>query len=68
MECTMFQVIGFLNKLENKDRKFKRVGDDKFKIFKGVYGDLMIELNETYRPCPVFLYMQDKWILEDIES
>jgi hypothetical protein len=65
MKFTMYQVISFLNKIENSDRKFKRVNDEKFKLFKGIYGDLMIELNETYRPCPIFLYMQDEWILEE---
>jgi hypothetical protein len=59
----MYQVISFLNKLENKDREFKRVNDAKFKLFKGSYGDLMYELNDTIRPLPIFLYMQDEWEL-----
>lgn len=67
MKFTMYQVISFLNKIENSNKKFKRVNDENFKLFKGVYGDLMIELNGTYRTCPVFLYMQDEWILEEQE-
>jgi hypothetical protein len=59
----MYQVISYLNKLDNKDKKFKRVSDEKFKLFKGSYGDLMYELNDIVRPLPIFLYMQDEWEL-----
>lgn len=67
MNFTMYQVIAFLNKLENKDRVFSRVNDNKFKLFKGSYGDLMYELNNIIRPLPIFLYLQDEWILEEME-
>ena len=30
MELTLYQVIAILNKLENKDKVFSRVGDNKF--------------------------------------
>jgi hypothetical protein len=63
MRFTMYQVISYLNKLENKDKVFKRVNVDKFKLFKGSYGDLMYELNNIVRPLPIFLYMQDEWEL-----
>lgn len=63
MEFTIYQVIAFLNKHKNKDRKFSRVNDNKFTIFKGSYGDLMYKLNDIIRPLPIFLYIQDKWIL-----
>lgn len=63
MKLTIYQVISYLNKLENRDKRFKRVGDEKFKLFKGSYGDLMYELNDIVRPLPIFLYMQDEWEL-----
>jgi hypothetical protein len=63
MKFTIYQVISYLNKLENKNRKFKRVGDEKFIIFRGNIGDLMYQLNEFIKPLPIFLYMQDEWEL-----
>jgi hypothetical protein len=63
----MYQVISFLNKLENSDKKFKRINDEKFKLFKGSYGDLMYELNDILRPLPIFLYMHDEWELIEEE-
>ena len=67
MELTLYQVIAILNKLETKDKVFSRVGDNKFKIFKGSYGDLMYKIenltNSSIRPLPIFNYMQDKWVI-----
>ena len=67
MELTLYQVIAILNKLETKDKKFYRVGDNKFKIFKGSYGNLMYKIenstNDSIRPLPIFNYMQDKWVM-----
>lgn len=65
MKFTIYQVIAFLNKLENKERKFKRVGDEKFTIFKGSYNDLMMQLGDIIRPIPIFNYIQDRWELID---
>ena len=69
MELTLYQVIAILNKLETKDKKFYRVGDKAFKIFKGSYGDLMYKIenstNNSIRPLPIFNYMQDKWVMID---
>ena len=68
MEFTIYQAIAFLNKFENADREFKRVNDEKFKLFKGSYGDLMYELDGLVRPLPIFNYLQDKWILVEKEN
>ena len=69
MELTLYQVIAILNKLEAKDKQFYRVGDNKFKISKGSYGDLMYKIdnstNDSTRPLPIFNYMQDKWVIID---
>ena len=35
MELTLYQVIAILSQIENKDKVFSRVGDNKFKISKG---------------------------------
>ena len=68
-ELTLYQVIAILNQLETKDKKFYRVGDKDFKIFKGSYGDIMYKIenstNNSIRPLPIFNYMQDKWIMCD---
>ena len=67
MELTLYQVIAILNKLETKDKVFSRVGDNKFKIFKGSYGNLLYKIenstNSSIRPLPIFNYMQDKWVM-----
>ena len=69
MEFTIYQMISFLNKIENKNRKFKRVGDEKFIVFRGVYNDLLIQVGEIIRIFPIFNYTQDKWILiEELEQ
>ena len=65
MEFTLYQVIAYLNKFENKDRKFKRVNDEKFIIFRGDIGDVMFKLNDIVRPLPIFNYLVDKWVLEE---
>ena len=67
MEFTLYQVIAFLNRYENRNRKFKRLNDEKFIIFKGSYGDCMYEINNIIRVLPIFLYIQDKWKLIDGE-
>ena len=67
MEFTLYQVIAFLNKYENRNRKFKRLNDEKFIIFKGSYNDLMMQVGDIIRPLPVFNYLVDKWILEEQE-
>jgi hypothetical protein len=63
MEFTIYQMISFLNQIQNKDRTFKRKNDDKFIVFRGNMGDLMYELNQFIKPLPIFNYTQDKWIL-----
>jgi hypothetical protein len=63
MEFTIYQMISFLNKIENKDRKFKRKNDDKFIVFRGNYNDLMIQVGDIIRIFPIFNYTIDKWIL-----
>ena len=67
MELTLYQVIAILNKLETKDKKFYRVGDKEFRIFKSSYGNLMYKIenstNNTIRHLPIFNYMQDKWVI-----
>ena len=67
MELTLYQVITILSQIENKDKVFSRVGDNKFKISKGSYGDLMYKIdnstNNATRPLPIFNYMQDKWVM-----
>ena len=69
MELTLYQVIAILNKLETKDKVFSRVGDNKFKIFKSSYGNLMYKIdnstNDSIRPLPIFNYLQDKWVMID---
>ena len=66
-ELTLYQVIAILSQIENKDKVFSRVGDNKFKIFKGSYGDLIYKIenstNKSTRPLPIFNYMQDKWVM-----
>jgi len=56
-------MIAYLNRLENKDRKFRRVNDNAFIVFRGNLGDLMYELDKFIKPLPIFLYIQDKWEL-----
>lgn len=68
MEFTLYQVISFLNRPENMDRVFKRVNDEKFKVWRGAYGDIRMELNDIIRPLPIFNYLQDKFILEEINN
>lgn len=63
MKFTMHQMIAYLNRLENKDRKFRRVNDSKFIVFRGNLGDLMYELNKFIKPLPIFNYMIDEWEL-----
>ena len=67
MELTLYQVIAILNKLETKDKKFYRVGDKDFKIFKSSYGNLIYKIdnstNSPIRPLPIFNYLQDKWVM-----
>ena len=65
MEFTIYQVIAYLGQIENKNRVFSRVNDDKFKVWRGAYGDIMMELNDIIRPLPIFNYIQDKFILEE---
>lgn len=65
MNFTIYQVIEYLNNIENRNKSFSRVGDHKFKIFKGSYGDLMMELGDIVRPLPIFNYIQDRWNLEE---
>ena len=69
MELTLYQVIAILSQIENKDKVFSRVGDNKFKIFKGSYGNLMYKIdnstNSPIRPLPIFNYLQDKWVMID---
>ena len=66
MEFTIYQMISFLNKIENKNREFKRVGDDEFIVFRGSYNDLLIQVKEVIRVFPIFNYTQDRWILKEI--
>jgi hypothetical protein len=68
MDFTIYQMISFLNKIENKDRKFKRKNDDKFIVFRGNYNDLMIQVGDIIRIFPIFNYTQDKWILVENEE
>ena len=67
MELTLYQVIAILSQIENKKKKFYRVGDKTFKIFKGSYGNLMYKIdnstNDSIRPLPIFNYLQDKWVM-----
>jgi hypothetical protein len=63
MEMTTIEAIDFLSKLENKNKIFKRVNDNNFIIFKGVYGDCMMQVSENIRVFPLFNYIQDRWIL-----
>jgi len=63
MEYTIFEAIEYLSRLENKNKIFKRVNDDNFIIFKGVYGDCMSQVGEIIRVLPLFNYIQDKWTL-----
>lgn len=64
-ELTLYQVIAILNNQKTKDKVFHRVNDEKFKIFRGSYGDCMYQLNDIVRPLPIFLYIQDYWIMEN---
>lgn len=65
MKFTMYQMIAYLNRIENKDRKFRRINDIEFVVFRGNLGDLMYELDKFIKPLPIFLYMQDEWELID---
>ena len=66
-ELTLYQVIAILSQIENKDKVFSRVGDNKFKIFKSSYGNLIYKIdnstNNSTKPLPIFNYMQDKWVM-----
>ena len=62
----LLEVIEISN--SNNNLIFKRINDEKFKIFKGSYGDLMLKLGDIIRPLPVFNYMQDLWILDEDED
>ena len=65
-ELTLYQVIAILSQIENKDKVFSRVGDNKFKIFKGFYGDLMLKIgNNEPRVLALFNYLQDRWVLDN---
>lgn len=68
MEFTIYQVIAYLGKIENKDKVFSRVNDEKFKVWRGAYGDIMMELNDIIRPLAIFNYTHDKFILEEINN
>ena len=59
----LLEVIEILNR--NNDLIFKRINDEKFKIFKGNYGDLMLKLGDIIRPLPLFNYRQDLGILDE---
>ena len=63
MKFTMYQMIAYLNRIENKDRKFRRVNDIQFIVFRGNMGDLMYELDKFIKPLPIFNYMVDEWEL-----
>ena len=67
MQYNLLQVIEFLNKIENKDRVFYRLNDEKFIVKRGHYGDILRELSaiEITKPMPIFLYMQDLFILKE---
>lgn len=64
MELTIYQVLAILNTVQGKDKKFKRVNDENFKIFRNEYGELMYEIDGSKRNLQIFNYMQDRWILE----
>ncbi|WP_252241562.1 hypothetical protein [Clostridium sp. ZBS18] len=65
MELTIYQILAILNTVQGKDKKFKRVNDENFKIFRNEYGELMYEIDGSKRNLQIFNYMQDRWILED---
>lgn len=65
MELTIYQVLAVLNTVQGKNKKFKRVNDENFKIFRNEYGELMYEIDGSKRNLQIFNYMQDRWILED---
>ena len=46
-ELTLYQVIAILSQIENKDKVFSRIGDNKFKIFKDSYGYLKYKINNA---------------------
>jgi hypothetical protein len=56
-------MIAYLNRIENKDRRFRRVNDIQFIVFRGNMGDLMYELDKFIKPLPIFNYMVDEWEL-----
>jgi hypothetical protein len=63
MDFTIYQVIAFLNQLNNKNRKFRRVGDEDFIIYKGHLGDLLMKVGDVIKPLPLFNYIIDRWEL-----
>ena len=61
MELTLYQVIAILNQLETKDKKFYRVGDKDFKIFKGSCGDLIYKI-DNFKPVTSLNYLNDDYL------
>lgn len=47
---------------KNRNMVFKRVGDERFKIFSSQYGVLMMEIDDIRMEIPILNYMQELWI------
>lgn len=47
---------------KNRNMVFKRVGDERFKIFSSQYGVLMMGIDDIRMEIPILNYMQELWI------
>ena len=66
-ELTLYQVIAILSQIENKDKVFSRVGDNKFKIVRGHFGDILMKIGNESRVFPLFNYINDRWVMNSYE-
>lgn len=56
------EAIKFLH--HNKDQVFVRINDEKFELFRGNYGDIMMRIENMVKPLPIFNYYHDYWKLK----
>lgn len=59
MALTTLEMIAELFK--NKNKKFSRVGDERFIVYCDVYGYIKYKLNDIDRTLPVHNYQHEYW-------
>lgn len=68
-QYTTIEAIEYLAK--NKDAVFQRVNDEKFELYRDVYGNLMMKINLNnigQMPMPLFNYYYELWMLKKEEK